>query len=180
LALTFSNLYATYNRFDELKKAPNEAVKISADRILKEGHRVTLQQQYMIVGYMESFYKENKYPVYLNSEPFYRRSFIFHLDAKGIPEDDLRNAVNNKKIYKNGNYFLIYPADSNFSQDIDNYSAAYYEIGRKQFGTLMVIQLSPKPEAITDTEQQFAPKGRPKSAPGVPIRYRWDEIFNQD
>lgn len=180
LALTLSNLYATYNRFNELKKAPNEGVKISADRILKEGHRVTLQQQYMIVGYMESFYKENKYPVYLNSDPFYRRSFLFHLDARNIPQDDFRNAVTNKKVYKNGNYFLIYPADSNFSQDIDNYSVAYYEIGRKQFGTLMVIQLAPKSEAVTDTEQQFSPKGRPKSAPGVPIRYRWDEIFNQD
>jgi hypothetical protein len=180
LTLAFSNLHETYKRFNELKKAPYEAVKISADRILKEGHRVTLQQQYMIIDYIGSFYRENKYPVYLNSDPFYRRSFLFDLDAKNIPQDDFRNAVSNKKVYQNGNYFLIYPTDSNLNQELDNYSTAYHEIGRKQFGTLLVIQLTPKSEAVTDTQQQFTPKGRPKSAPGVPIRYRWDEIFNED
>jgi hypothetical protein len=177
-AFTASNLYETYKRFNELKKAPYENVKISADRILKEGHRVTLEQQYMIIDYVESFYNKNKYPVYINSDPFYRRSLLFELDLRNIPRDDFRNATNADTIYKNGNYFLVYPTDSNLDKDVSNYLGAYDIASKKQFGTLMVIQLVAKPEAINAVQQEFGPKGRPKSAPGVPIRYNWEDVFN--
>jgi hypothetical protein len=177
-AFTASNLYETWKRFNELKQAPYENVKVSADRILKEGHRVTLEQQYMVIDYMESFYKENKYPIYLNSDPFYRRSLLFHLDMKNIPRDDFRNVTSSKKVYANGNYFLVYPTDSNLDKDMSNYLGSYDFVSKKQFGTLTVIQLAPKPEAITATQQEFGPKGNPKSAPGVPERYTWEQIFN--
>ena len=178
LALAASNLYQSYNRFNGLKNASRETVKNSADRILKEKHFVTLEQQYKIIDYVESAYKKNKYPVYLNSEPFYRRSLLFHLDMKNIPRDDFRNVTSSKKVYQNGNYFLVYPTDSNLDKEMDVYAEAYSEIGRKQFGTLTAIQLAPKANFVTDIQQTIEPKGRSKSAPGVPERYTWEEVFN--
>lgn len=176
--LTVSNLYQIYKRFDGLQNASNEAVKISADRILKERHFVTLEQQYRIIDYVGSFYKENGYPIYLNSEPFYRRSLLFHLDMRNIPRDDFRNVTSSKKVYQNGNYFLVYPTNSNLEKEMDIYTIAYSEIGRKQFGTLMVIQLAPKASFVTDIQQTIEPRVKSKSAPGVPERYTWEEIFN--
>lgn len=183
LVLVFcaSNLYKTYLRFSELRNASSEAVKVSADRILKEKNRVTLEQQYMIIDYINSFYKQNGYPVYLNSEPFYRRSFLFHLDRKNVPRDDLRNAVNDNKIYRNGNYFLIYPTSANLDKEMNEYAGTYNVIGKKEFGTLTVFQLYPKTETINAEQQIIEPEsGKSKSAPGVPKRYTWEEIFNED
>jgi hypothetical protein len=180
LTLASSNLYETYKRFNELKKAPYEAVKISADRILKEGNRVTLAQQYIIIDYIDNFYQNNKYPVYLNSTPFYRRSLLFHLDMKNIPRDDFRNTTKSKNVYQNGNYFLVYPTDANLDKEMNDYSTDYSLVGKKQFGTLTVFQMVPKAESVTDLEQQIEPRGKSKSAPGVPERYTWEEIFDED
>lgn len=179
LGMAGSNLYKINERFNGMGKASTEAVKISADRILKERHFVTLEQQYEIVDYVESFYNGNSYPVYLNSDPFYRRSLLFHLDMRNIPRDDFRNVTNSKKIYQNGNYFLVYPTNSNLENELDDYSLAYSELNRKQFGTLTVIQLAPKADFVTDVQQSIEPKGKSKSAPGVPERYTWEEIFNE-
>lgn len=180
LVLSGSNLFQTYKRFGELKDASSKAVKVSADRILREKNRVTLEQQYQVVDYVESFYKENGYPVYLNSDPFYRRSLLFHLDMRNVPRDDFRNVTSSKKVYQNGNYFLVYPTNSNLDKELNAYIAAYSEIGRKQFGTLVVIQFVPKDGFVTDIQQEIEPKGKSKSAPGVPERYTWEEIFDED
>jgi len=171
-------LYRTFLRFNGLKDAPYKTVNVSADRILKERNRVTLEQQYIITDYIESFYKKNKFPVYLNSSSFYRRSLLFDLSQRGIPESDFRDAVNVHTVYRNGNYFLVYPSSSNVEGHIKDYSMSYNFVGKKQFGTLTVIQLSPKPEAINAEEEQFDKSGNPKSASGVPKRYTWQEVFD--
>ncbi len=172
-----SNLYRTYLRFEELRKAPQEAVKVSADRILKEKNRVTLEQQYMIADYIESFYKKNKYHVYLNSEPFYRRSLLFDLSARNIPESDFRDAINNNSVYQKGNYFLVYSTNSNVEKHVKDYSISYNVAGKKQFGSLTVIQLVPKPEAIT-AEEEIIKEEDGRDVSGAPKRYTWEQIFD--
>ena len=92
----------------------------------------------MIIDYMESFYKKNNFPIYLNSDPYYRRSFLFHLDVRNIPRDDFRNVTNKSQVYKNGNYFLIYPTNSNLEKEMNDYAVAYDVINKKQFGTKIV------------------------------------------
>jgi 4-amino-4-deoxy-L-arabinose transferase-like glycosyltransferase len=178
LFLFVSNAKLLKDRFWQLKNAPYEKFDISIDRILKEKTRVTLEQQYMIVDYLESFYKENGYPVYLNAQPFHRRSLLYDVAVRKIPQDDLRNSKNNKTIYKEGNYFLIHPTFSNYSGEIAEYALDYNVDNIKTFGTMTVIQLSPKPESINAIRQEFDEKEKPKSASGVPVRYRWEEIFN--
>ena len=180
LILLGSNLQEDYLRFNELAKAKSKPVIVSADRILKEKTRVTLDQQYDIINYIISLQKQNNYPVYLNSDPQYRRSFMFHLDQRSIPRDDIRNISISKKIYANGNYFLIYPTLSDWQKDLDKYSESYSLVDKKEFGTLTVFRISPKPEAVTDTQQVIEPRKKSESAPGVPERFTWEEIFSED
>jgi len=178
LAVGSYNLWKVKQRFWQLGNASTISFKVETDRILKEKTRVTLDQQNKIISYIISIQKSNGYPIYLNSDPEYRRSFLFHLDRNNISRDDLRNASNSGKVYEHGNYFLIYPSLSNFKKDIEKYSMSYDLIGQKEFGTLTLFELKPKPEAINAVEQNFT-QDKSKGSSGTPKRYKWDEIFNE-
>lgn len=173
-AVLFSNLRETKKRFSELSRAPFENFKTETDRILKEQQRVTMQQQEIITDYMEEFHRRNNFPVYLDSDPFYRRAFLYDLTQRGIPRDDARSS----KIYRDSNYFLIYPSAANLDKELDDYIDKFEIISRKEFGTLSVFNLVPRKEFITTMSQEFKPKGKPKSSPSVPVRFRWEEIFS--
>lgn len=179
LALVASNLWLVRNRFEEMNSAASKSFKTDIDKILKERTRVTLLQQNLITDYIEGMYEKNKYPVYVNSDSFYRRAFLYNLEQRNIPRDDFRNSVNSRKIYQNGNYFLIYRTLSNTDAKISKYFNNYELIGNKEFGTLTVFQLIPKKEAVNAVEQIFEPEGKPKSALGVPVRCRWNEVFGE-
>lgn len=174
-----SNSYSTFQRFNELRNASISSDPIGADRILKEKMRVTLEQQKLIIDHINNIYQKNNFPVYLNSDPQYRRSFLFLLDKLEIPREDLRNSEGEKKVYQNGNYFLIYPTLSNWQKDLDKYSKIYMLSNQKQFGTLTVFEIKPKLESINAIQEEITPRGKTKSAPGVPERYTWEEIFNE-
>ncbi|MFZ5982064.1 MAG: hypothetical protein ACOYS2_00610, partial [Patescibacteria group bacterium] len=175
-----SNLWNVKERFWQLMNAHQVNFEIGADRILKENTRVTLKQQYLIIDHILGIYAQNGFPIYLNSEAYYRRSLLYHLDRREIPRDDFRNASNAKKIYSEGNYFLIYPTSANWESKTEKYLPDFDVIEKKEFGTLTLWRLTPKPGSINAVRQEFEEKGKPKSAPGVPVRYRWEEIFNEE
>lgn len=179
-ALAFSNLSKVRQRFSEYARAPFQNFEIEPDRFLKEKTRVTLEQQYLIIGYIENIYNQNHFPVYLNSEPFYRRSFLFHIDNLNIPRDDLRNTTGAKKLYQNGNYFLIYPTNSNIEKKVGEYSESFDLKSTWEFGTLSLFQLEPKKELVTDIQQEFSVEEKSKDGRGVPKRYTWEEIMAED
>lgn len=170
------NGWGIKERFQELKNAPEKSFKPAADRILKEKYRVTLEQQQAITNYMENIQKKNRFPVYLNSEAYYRRSFLYHLEKKKILRDDFRNV---SSIYQNGNYFLIYPTLSNLEKRTGKYQTDFTIIETKEFGTLKVFHLLPRNESIKAIQQDFAPRKKPVSTRGVPVRCRWNEIFKK-
>lgn len=172
-----SNLAAVQSRFSEMARSSSESFKIDSDRILKERNRVTLEQQLKITDYIESVYVQNTFPVYLNSEAFYRRSFLYHLEQRGIVRDDFRNS--GKTVYAQGNYFLVYPTDDSFEENAEKYLDRYDIAETKKFGTLGVIRLVPKSEAINAEKQIFGPDKKPTSATGVPVRCRWNEVFGK-
>ncbi len=176
----FSNGQKTLARFQELEKAPAEGFKPEPDRILKERHRVTLIQQKKIMEYIYRHYDENHFPVYLNSDPQYRRSFLYFLDERNIPRDDFRNVVNVEKVFEHGNYFLIYPTVSNTETELRNYEKNFIVSKTTKFGTLTVFMLDPRPEAITDIEQIFKKENKPDSLPGINKRFTWEEILSGD
>lgn len=174
LIFAFSNATAIKKRFWQLQNAHVQVFDIEADRILKERDRVTLKQYSLIIDYIQEKQKENGWPVYLNSEAFYRRSILYLISKRGLLEDDFRNV---KTIYREGNYFLVYPTLSNWSNEEEKYLGDFNLKEITTFGTLTVWHLVPKEDSITAERQIFEPKGKPKSAPGVPIRYRWEEIL---
>lgn len=173
--LAVSNLVKIKERFWQMSRAPFESFEIPADKILKERHRVTLEQQYKIFDLVKKRYDENKYPVYLSSDPFYSRALSYHIAKAGIPSDDFKNI---KKVYAQGNYFLVFPTASNVEKDMLKYGQSFDLKEKTIIGTLTVYEFIPKKESITQEIQIFEPEEKPKSAPGVPVRYRWEEIFN--
>ena len=177
LLFVVSNATAIKKRFWQLSYASSEAFNIEADRILKERDRTTLEQFNLIIDYIQEKHEENNWPVYLNSEAFYRRSLLYLVEKRGILEDDFRNV---KTIYREGNYFLVYPTLSNWDNEREKYLNDFNLLETKNFGTMTVWRLQPKETSITAEKQEFEPKGKPTSAPGVPIRYRWEEIFSEE
>lgn len=175
--LLMLNLRAVSERFKQLANAGIENFDSGSDKILKEKMRVTLQQQLKITDYMESVQKQNKFPIYLNSEAFYRRALLYHLSKRGALSDDFRNTGN--IIYAQGNYFLIYPANDSAEEIAEKYLASYTISDVKDFGTLRVVRLIPRTEAINAQLQVFGPEKKPTSAKGVPVRCRWNEILDK-
>lgn len=179
--LVISNFLATKERFSELGNASEKSFDIQPDRFLKERTRVTLGQQDAVVGYVESFYQENKFHVYLYSEPFYTRSLLFLLGQKNVPNDEFSGSLVNKKIYRNGNYFLVFPALSNLEARLSKYTEKYSIAEKKEFGTLVVFRLVPKEESINALEKEASkpttPDSKQKKSSSVPVRYNWNEIF---
>jgi 4-amino-4-deoxy-L-arabinose transferase-like glycosyltransferase len=179
ILLFCANLLAVKNRFSELARTSKENFEIKPDRILKEKYRVTLGQQRLVVNYIENIHNQNGFPVYLNSEAFYRRSLLYLLGEKGIPHDDFRNSQLSDLIFRQGNYFLVYPLNVNLKNRTKKYLTNYEIISQKNFGTLTVIQLEPKKESVNAEKQIFAPEKKPRSSSGVPVRCRWNEILGE-
>lgn len=175
--LIFSNLFLIQKRFSQMSRASVENFEIDSDKILKEKDRVTFEQQLKITDYMEDAYKQNNFPVYINSEAFYRRAFLYNLEKRNIPRDDLRNT--GKEIYAEGNYFLIYPSNKSPEDLAKKYAPNYSIIEVKNFGTLTVTHLTPLLTAVNATRQEFGPEKNPTSASGVPVRCRWNEILGK-
>ncbi|MFH0969344.1 MAG: glycosyltransferase family 39 protein [Patescibacteria group bacterium] len=171
--LAFSNGNAIKNRFYELANAGTKPIPISEDPIIKERARVTFGQEKKIVEYMESFYFENKYPIFYSADSQYNPAFKYLLQQDRINFDEL----NMKRIYEKGNYFLI-KVTKEYEQDLGEYQSKYYDLETKQFGTLTVFRIYPKKEAITAIEKDFSQPEK-KANSKAPKRYKWGEIFGR-
>lgn len=170
--LVLSNLMSLQARFDEIDRSQTEAIDSPPDRILKERIRVTLAQEDRIVDFLTSRSEETGYPVYMWSEPQYRRALKYLLEKRGV-----ENAVLGfDGIYREGVYYMILRAQSDLEDALAKHRASY-EIGQTtSFGTLVAIELFPKPEAIQKVRQDFS-KPKVNDSQGLP-RYTWREFFS--
>ncbi|MDD5083464.1 MAG: glycosyltransferase family 39 protein [Candidatus Moranbacteria bacterium] len=177
LLFIVSNTFFVTQRLRELERASFENVAIVPDRILKEKARVTLEQQEQVVSYMQSFQTKNGYPIYMFSEPEYRRGLKYLMERRGMQNDVVGFSGG---VYAEGNYFLVFRTGSGHTEMLNaKYSSVYDVIDRKAFGTLTIIQLQPKTGAVTGKRQVFEAKASSSaSAPGVPERYTWSEWWN--
>lgn len=173
LSLAVSNLVSLRERFTELSLAGTVAVDSPPDRILKERIRVTYAQQMAIVQFLESRSMERGYPVYMWSEPQYRRALKYLLEKEGV-----ENAVLGfDGIYAEGVYYLVLRTQSDLEDALKKYRTSY-EVGETtSFGTLVAIELFPKPEAIQKVRQDFSVV-KPNDSQGLP-RYTWREFFER-
>jgi 4-amino-4-deoxy-L-arabinose transferase-like glycosyltransferase len=173
IALVLSNLSSIQTRFDEIDRSQTEAIDSPPDRILKERIHVTLAQQERIVDFLEGRSQETGYPVYMWSEPQYRRALKYLMEKRGI-----ENAVLGfDGVYREGVYYMILRAQSDLEDAVAKYRVGY-EIGQTtSFGTLVAVELFPKPETIQAVRQDFS-KPKLNDSQGLP-RYTWREFFSK-
>ncbi|MBI2439621.1 MAG: glycosyltransferase family 39 protein [Candidatus Moranbacteria bacterium] len=170
--IVFLNLSGIHERFDEWSRADTEMIKSAPDRILKEHIRVTLTQQRNIVDFLKGRSQETGYPVYMWSEPQHRRALKYLLERQGV-----ENAVLGfDGIYAEGVYYLVLRAQSNREDALKKYRVNYMVGETTSFGTLIVIELFPKTEAIIGKRQDFS-MPKPPEAKSSP-RYTWREFFS--
>ena len=171
--LIASNLLSLGERFRELSLAGTEAVDSPPDRILKERIRVTLSQQNAIVDFLEKRSQETGYPVYMWSEPQYRRALKYLMEKRGI-----ENAVLGfDGIYEQGVYYMILRTQSDLEDAMKKYHVNYERGLTIPFGTLVAIELLPRPESVRGIRQDFS-KEKPNDSQGLP-RYTWREFFSK-
>lgn len=173
-AIASLNLFYAYQRADEIDRSMTESVRSPKDRILKEKVRVPLALQYRIVDFMQDESERTGYPVYMRSEPEYRRALKYHMDLRGMENGVLGLG----SIYRQGLYYLIIRNDSDHEDAVDKY-LLQYDLARKvRFGTLTLIEFVPKPESIQAEREVFDKtdvKENTKKAP----RYTWREILER-
>ncbi len=169
--LALSNLSSLQARFDEIDRSQTEAYDSPPDRILKERIRVTLAQEENIVDFLGARSQETGYPVYMWSEPQYRRALKYLMEKRGI-----ENAVLGfDGVYQEGVYYMVLRAQSDLEDAVAKYRTSY-EIGQTtSFGTLVAVELFPKPQAIQGQQQDFS-KPKLNDSQGLP-RYTWREFF---
>ncbi len=167
------NISSLQLRFDELSRSLHEPIDSPPDRILKERIRVTLTQQNAIVDFLAARSAEQGYPVYMFSEPQHRRALKYLLERRGI-----ENAVLGfDGIYREGVYFLVLRAQSDLEDALRKYRQ-HYTLGQTTpFGTLVAIELYPKPESIVSTRQDFSIEKPSDSL--APARYTWNGFLNR-
>jgi len=172
--LAASNLSSLLVRFDEIARSTTEAVDSPPDRILKERIRVPLAQQNAIIDFLGQRSRETGYPVYMWSEPQHRRALKYLMERRGI-----ENAVlGYDGIYREGVYYLILRAQSDLEDALQKYRVSYTVGETTSFGTLVAIELVPKPEAIIGERPDPSVPKPPEIK--VSPRYTWREFFSRD
>lgn len=174
LLLVVSNLYFLSARFSELARAGTEAIESQPDRILKERIRVTLEQQNAIVDMFEKRFQETDAPIYMFSEPQHRRALKYLMEQRAI----VNAVLGFDGIYRQGSYFLVLRAQSDLKDALKKYRTSYTIGETTSFGTLVVIELLPKPEAVIGERQNFSKSKASDSQ--APPRYTWREFFTRN
>lgn len=172
--LVVSNIHFITQRFSELKRAKTEQVENEPDRILKEQIRVTLEQQKMITDFFKNRQQLTGYPIYMYSDPQYRRALKYVMEQAGVQNEVL--GLSN--IYREGEYYLVLRHRGDYEPAIRKYRESY-EVGEyTSFGTLTMIQLIPKPERIIGERQDFSIPEKKSTSAEAP-RYTWREFFQK-
>ena len=170
--LITSNLFFLYQRFDELHRAGSEVVVSRPDRILKERVRVTYEQQLALVKYFKERSVETGYPIYLTSEPQYKRSIKYLMEK----EDIAMSSFSMDNLYREGLYYMVLRTEGNLESNYQKYLTVYDLKQVLPFGTLSVVELVPKEAALKAMRQDLSvlPK---KADSKAPPRYTWREFF---
>lgn len=178
--LSYSNLSRIKDSFSQLAQARSEKVEAQTEDIFPDNTRVTLEQQLSIVDYIESKYKENGYPVYINTIHEYEPVYWYYLKKRSI---DYYDAFASDGAYEQGNYFYI---DQEYlinkkkakEKELDNLLAAYDLDEKKNFGILTVFYLKPKPEIITSPRQNPDNKKIPLEEYQISQLLTWNKLFS--
>lgn len=172
-ALVASNLWYLSDRFRQLSLAPYENIETPPDRILKERTRFSLGHMDMIAAYLEQRQRESGgWTVFMHSNPEYRRSLKYLLDLRGMENEHLGVS----DVYEEGIYVLILRAGSNYEDDMEKYLENFDFVEKRDFGTMIMLEFSPKPEAIIG--KHVVIDDSPSVSSRLP-RYTWREWWER-
>lgn len=174
LSMAYINLKYITQRFYQLGNASTQSIRIPRDNILRETTRVTLEQEQLITDYMVAKNKENGYPIYLFGESFWRRSYKYLVEQRGVPIAQLEK----DNVYAQGNAFIALRTLKADGNNLQQFMGLYDIVERKEFGTITLFYLKPKPEKITALAPpaQIA-QTRTIDDSDIP-RITWDDIFS--
>jgi hypothetical protein len=126
----------------------------------------------MLVAYFKERHEITGYPVYLTSEPHYKRSIKYLMEKASIP----LGSFNMDNRYQEGLYYLVLRTEGNIEANYQKYLPYYDVVSVKPFGTLSVIELVPKANMLVGIRQDLSVP--PKKADSkAPPRYTWREFL---
>ena len=173
LLCTFTNFSLLVSRANELRQAETHNVNNSTDRILEEPIRVTYEQQKEIAAYLVSLHNKNGFPVFIDSESFWRRSIKYIAERDyGVSFDFLFP----EHAYKNTNTCIILRTKKSGDSVFEKYANHYDRADKKEFGTLTVYILTPK-EGVSFSENPPATKPILETDGGDIARITWKDAF---
>lgn len=180
LLLSYLNLSKIFRNFDQLRKAPFDTeARFETEDIFPDNSRVVYLQYENILDYMLQKQKQNGYPIYLKSIHEFDPVFWYLLEKRNVPFDEFKyDPDKEKNVYREGNYFLI---SSDLSKKIKNtgeYWSAFDITGRNDFGSLYVLDLSPKEEAVTSEKQDLPRKALSEQSEQISKILTWKKLFN--
>jgi 4-amino-4-deoxy-L-arabinose transferase-like glycosyltransferase len=174
IGVVSSNGYFIDKRFQELQMSRSEAITTAPDRILKEKTRVTLAQKKDIVEAIMALPEVTKKPLYFESTSQYKRAFKYLLRQKTIPTD----GISPDTVYREGIYVYVLRTQSDIPTVLGRILESFDITEKKVFGTLTMIVLTPKLEAITAEKQIIVPPVSTTSNSLAPRRYTWREYLS--
>jgi 4-amino-4-deoxy-L-arabinose transferase-like glycosyltransferase len=179
LFLTAFNIHGVFGYFHQLKNNVSEPQNFEVEDVFPNSARITLDEQYNVIRYIESKYKENGYPVYLRSMSELEAVFWYHLEKDNIYYHD--DVFKTGYFYKEGNYFLISAAKGKLSS-----SGPVFQLPnlteieeKKDFGSLIIYKLQPKEEFIKEIRQEESKKALLIEERQVSSLITWKKLFNR-
>lgn len=168
----FSNARELNRYFSQLSKVDKETLIVETEDVFPNTARITLSQQYAIADYIESVYRENSYPVYLNAKHEYEPAIWYHLERRNI---FYNGKMKNSVIYREANYFTIkFTTGSNLNKDYDPIFTVAEE---KNFGTLTVWRLIPKSDAVTNIRLNESEKEQHIQKQQISQLFTWNKLL---
>ncbi|MDD2766924.1 MAG: glycosyltransferase family 39 protein [Candidatus Moranbacteria bacterium] len=164
------NMFGLWKYFSNLRIVLIEPISVQTEDIFPKTERVTLEQQYAIVDYMESVQKENGYPIYLQAKHEYEPIFWYHLEKRGIFFQKKIQAI---ALYREGNYFSI-----KFStNDQLNFDQRFELVEERFFGALTVFRFTPRDESVTRVRQNESERETTVQEKQISQIVTWKKFF---
>ncbi len=146
LLFSYTNFSRILQRFSDLAGAGEKLIPVHSDRILKEPERVSLRQFEAVSRAMANSYQENHYPVLMDSELLYFRSFMYLTEKMGAPSGPLEKG----KVFLHANNFAIFRTRR--VGGLKAYLQDYEILSKKDFGTITLYELTPRTDRVTDID----------------------------
>jgi len=169
LLLLYTNTRGITTYFSQLEKVGTESINVATEDVFPNTARITLKQQLQITDYIESIFKKDNFPVFINAKREYKPVIWYHLEKRGI---SFNGEIKDEYLYKEAHYFKIQFHENSFNN-------SHFDILEKRnFGSLIVLYLAPKPEYIAKIHQSDSEKEISLQKQQISQLFTWNKLFS--